>query len=200
MRRRVPTWNDRAGINVGGPLRIPHVYDGSDRTFFYVNYETSRARNGINTLSTVPTAFERQNPGDFCDRPNTQLYVPTRTPAKSIRTSELSVGCQIPSNMLNQSSSLALLNYAPLPNVPGAGLVDNYNLLTRIPAATNVLNTRITHTISAETQRADHLQPQPERWPQHPEFPGVRERYGLAGASRSHLWPHAAKLLAQMDE
>ena len=60
------------GGNVGGPLRIPHIYDGSDRTFFFINFDGSWARNPVDQFSTVPTAFERQNLGDFCDRPGTQ--------------------------------------------------------------------------------------------------------------------------------
>ena len=54
------------GGNVGGPLRIPHIYDGSDRTFFFINFDGSWARNPVDQFSTVPTAFERQNLGDFC--------------------------------------------------------------------------------------------------------------------------------------
>jgi len=28
---------ESAGLNIGGPLKIPHVYDGTDKTFFYIN-------------------------------------------------------------------------------------------------------------------------------------------------------------------
>ena len=139
---KIPTWNDRIGGNVGGPLRIPHVYDGSDHTFFFINFDGSWARNPVDQFSTVPTAFERQNLGDFCDRPGTQLYVP---PAGNPNGPRTAVGCQLPSSMFN-SASLGLLQFIPVANL--SGFVDNYHLQTRVPAQTNRLNTRILHTIS----------------------------------------------------
>ena len=139
---KIPTWNDRVGGNVGGPLRIPHIYDGSDRTFFYVNFDGAWARNPVDQFSTVPTAFERQNLGDFCDRPGTQLYVPQGGNPNGPRTA---VGCQLPSAMFN-NTSLGLLQFIPVANL--SGFVDNYHLQTRVPAQTNRLNTRILHTIS----------------------------------------------------
>ena len=36
------------GFVVGGPIYIPKVYDGRNKTFFLVNYEGWRIRNGIN--------------------------------------------------------------------------------------------------------------------------------------------------------
>ena len=139
---KIPTWNDRVGGNLGGPLRIPHIYDGSDRTFFFINFDGSWARNPVDQFSTVPTAFERQNLGDFCDRPGTQLYVP---PAGNPSGPRTAVGCQLPSSMFN-SASLGLLQFIPVANL--AGFVDNFHLQTRVPAQTNRLNTRILHTIS----------------------------------------------------
>jgi trimeric autotransporter adhesin len=139
---KIPTWNDRVGGNVGGPLRIPHIYDGSDRTFFFINFDGSWARNPVDQFSTVPTAFERQNLGSFCDRPGTQLYVPPSGNPSGPRTA---VGCQLPSSMFN-TASLGLLQFIPVANL--AGFVDNYHLQTRVPAQTNRLNTRILHTIS----------------------------------------------------
>ena len=74
---KIPTWGETTGGNLGGPLRIPHIYDGSDRTFFFVNFESAWTRSAVDQFSTVPTAFERENPGDFCDVPGVQIYVPT---------------------------------------------------------------------------------------------------------------------------
>ena len=36
------------GFVLGGPIYIPKVYDGRNKTFFLVNYEGWRIRNGIN--------------------------------------------------------------------------------------------------------------------------------------------------------
>jgi len=55
--------NDFGGA-LGGPVRIPHVYDGHDKTFFFFAWEQYRNRRGLsNSPETLPTAAERN--GDF---------------------------------------------------------------------------------------------------------------------------------------
>jgi hypothetical protein len=52
------------GASVGGPVWIPKVYNGKDKTFFFFSYEGFRNRVGANnTVQTVPTS-EMYN-GDF---------------------------------------------------------------------------------------------------------------------------------------
>ena len=60
------------GFTLGGPVRIPKIYDGHDRTFFFFSFEQYRetivtyggAVNGASTgIKTVPTAAMRD--GDF---------------------------------------------------------------------------------------------------------------------------------------
>ena len=57
--------NDYGGT-FGGPLRIPKLYDGHDKTFFFFSWEQYRQTQGTNAQSTVPTVAERT--GDFSDR------------------------------------------------------------------------------------------------------------------------------------
>jgi len=52
------------GFVVGGPVYIPKVYDGRNKTFFLVNYEGWRIRNGFDQSTfTVPVAAQVN--GDF---------------------------------------------------------------------------------------------------------------------------------------
>ena len=55
------------GFNVGGPVRIPKLYNGKDKTFFFFNWEQYRDYNfflaAINPIPTVPTQAYRD--GDF---------------------------------------------------------------------------------------------------------------------------------------
>ena len=52
------------GANAGGPLWIPHLYDGRDKTFWFFSWEGFRLRQGVPpVLTTVPTAAELG--GDF---------------------------------------------------------------------------------------------------------------------------------------
>ena len=49
------------GGAVGGPVAIPHVYNGKDKTFFFVDYEGNRIRQAYPRLATVPTNLERSS-------------------------------------------------------------------------------------------------------------------------------------------
>ncbi|HVG90140.1 MAG TPA: carboxypeptidase regulatory-like domain-containing protein, partial [Alphaproteobacteria bacterium] len=49
----------RFGATIGGPLNIPHVYQGGTKTFLFGNYSGSRSTNPYDVFSTVPTAAER---------------------------------------------------------------------------------------------------------------------------------------------
>src|SRR5258708_509235 len=61
--RQIYKQND-FGFTAGGPVWIPKIYNGKDKTFFFFSYEGFRNRNGAtNATSTVPTA-EMYN-GDF---------------------------------------------------------------------------------------------------------------------------------------
>jgi hypothetical protein len=51
------------GLTFGGPVNIPHVYSGKDRTFFFFGWEGERFNQSQNVISSVPTALNHQ--GDF---------------------------------------------------------------------------------------------------------------------------------------
>jgi len=51
------------GFTVGGPVRIPKLYDGRNKTFFFVNFEQFRQDNlnGSTTLSVPTAAYQQGN-------------------------------------------------------------------------------------------------------------------------------------------
>jgi hypothetical protein len=52
------------GFTAGGPWRIPKIYDGRNRTFFFVSYEGFRNRRGSSTsIQTIP--LPEMYEGDF---------------------------------------------------------------------------------------------------------------------------------------
>ena len=51
-----PLRQNQFGFVAGGPVYIPNVYDGRNKTFFLVNYEGSRVRQGIDRFGLVPTS------------------------------------------------------------------------------------------------------------------------------------------------
>ena len=51
------------GTTVGGPVRVPKVYDGRSKTFYFFSFEPKRRMDAMDWYYRVPTAAERQ--GDF---------------------------------------------------------------------------------------------------------------------------------------
>ncbi len=76
------------GFVVGGPAVIPKLYNGRNRTFFFVGYEGLRQSSYASFLGTVPTNAERQ--GDFSHTFDTNgklitVYDPATTRLESQR-------------------------------------------------------------------------------------------------------------------
>ncbi|PYU61255.1 MAG: hypothetical protein DMG56_13850 [Acidobacteria bacterium] len=73
--RSVDTQND-FGATAGGPVFIPKLYHGRDKTFFFFDYEGFRLRNGGTGTQSLPNENFRK--GDFSALlPTVQLYDPT---------------------------------------------------------------------------------------------------------------------------
>ncbi|MDE3171058.1 MAG: TonB-dependent receptor, partial [Acidobacteriota bacterium] len=159
-------FNDRFGVNLGGPLRIPHVYNGSDKTYFFSNYQHTTASSAVNTFSTVP-GFDAsgldERHGYFC---GTALFQPFSNPSAAYPTVADSncaggVAQQVPVS----SAAAGLLAYIPKPNLPGT--VQNFLLQATAPSNADTLNVHVLHTINAkfnvnggynfESERADTL-------------------------------------------
>jgi hypothetical protein len=60
---RAPYQRNEYGGNLSGPIYIPHLYDGRNRSFFFASYEGFHLTQSASVSSTQPTAAERK--GDF---------------------------------------------------------------------------------------------------------------------------------------
>ena len=57
---RIPPFRrNEFGFTNGGPVVLPNVYDGRDRTFYFVQYQGFRQVLGTTQVLAVPTAAER---------------------------------------------------------------------------------------------------------------------------------------------
>jgi hypothetical protein len=65
------------GFNVGGPVFIPHVFDGRKKTFFFVNWDGFGLRQGETVTTTIPTTAVLA--GDLSAYTSAPLYDPTTT-------------------------------------------------------------------------------------------------------------------------
>ena len=147
----------RFGVSLGGPLNIPKIYKGGSKTFFFFNYNGTRGENPYDAFSTVPTLAERS--GDFSDstvrthdangntaRVPVQLFYPSTSPC---------AGQPIPGNNLQNGApecapispvAQGLLNYIPLPNLPGTD-VQNLHYVTSALSDSDDLNFRLNHAL-----------------------------------------------------
>ncbi len=141
VEKSVNTQND-FGASMGGPVYIPHFYNGKNKTFFYFNYEGFRFRTGGSSVKSLPPEAFRN--GDFSALlPTVQLYDPfTHDP--------------IPGNILTNDpnytpSSVMTTALSFLP--PTSGSLDNNVVDTSLSSTTaNLFDVKIDQVIS-EKQR-----------------------------------------------
>ncbi len=142
------------GFNLGGPIYIPRLYDGRNKTFFFVNYEGFRLRQGQSFTETVPTPAERN--GDFSAL-GVPIYDPTTTcgvsggtaclPGAALYNRRQFPGNVIPASQLNPTS-LKLLNLYPLPNAGAGNSVNNFVTNASVGGNNNQTVVRIDQNIS----------------------------------------------------
>lgn len=124
------THYNQYGLSLGGPIRIPKLFDGRDRVFFEFAWEGIRDSQPASGFLTVPTDAERG--GDFSGLlaagSNYQIYDPTtaKVDSKGNITRTAFQNNLIPMNRLNPIA-LKLMQFYPEPNVAAkADGVNNY--------------------------------------------------------------------------
>ncbi|MGD1081162.1 MAG: TonB-dependent receptor [Candidatus Sulfotelmatobacter sp.] len=141
------------GFVVGGPIYIPKLYDGRDKTFFLVNYEGWRIRNGINGFFNVPDAAQLR--GDFSGSGLSPVVAAggtcTPSPAAFCMPIDPTTGAPFPGNVIptNRFSRLAQVEIAaglfPAPNCFTSDCNGNYRLV----------NTFLPQTVNQATYKLD---------------------------------------------
>ncbi|MBZ5620338.1 MAG: carboxypeptidase regulatory-like domain-containing protein [Acidobacteriia bacterium] len=119
------------GGSAGGPVRIPKLYDGRDKLFWFFAWQNDRNSTPNTNFLSVPTAAEKS--GDFSQIQavdGTQLYDPYSGVSGSGGTISRSPlpGNQIPASRINPIAA-AYLKFFPTPNVVGVNatsLADGY--------------------------------------------------------------------------
>jgi hypothetical protein len=156
-RKRPPWTQNQFGANAGGPLVLPRLYDGRDKTFWFFSWEGFRLRTATPFTTTVPTADERA--GNF-SAIKTQVVDPcggtvTGSGACPNYTGPATpfAGNVIPATRLNPTSR-ALLPYFPAPNSAGSidpitGInVNNYTIATASGGNQNQVVGRLDQSIT----------------------------------------------------
>lgn len=102
------------GFTLGGPLTLPGIYRGRDRTFFFVDYQDSRARRPVTRNSTVPTAAMKS--GNFAGLTINDPSLTREDPAKpGTYLRQPFPGNLIPASRISPQAAY-FLKYFPDPN------------------------------------------------------------------------------------
>ncbi len=123
--RRIPPFaRNEFGVTNGGPVVLPGLYDGRDKTFYFVEYQGFRQVLGTTQVLPVPTAQERLGI-DTTTFPGDTLFVP-----------------------VNPAIAPLLARY-PLPNEPqGAYGARTYAASSKVVTNTDQFSVRVDHRIS----------------------------------------------------
>ena len=153
--KRTPYGDHRFGASAGGPVWLPKLYNGRDKTFWYFAWESNRWSDSGSLTATVPTAKQRQ--GDFSDLlklPNGatyQLYNPFTTRPAAQRAAFNATRSRTTSSRQSLLNPVALkiLNFYPLPNQAGtADGRNNYFQAYKILESYDVYMARVDHAFS----------------------------------------------------
>jgi hypothetical protein len=147
---RAPHRENQFGAFAGGPVYVPRLYSGKDRTFFTFGYEGIRNVAPTVGTTTVPTTLMRE--GIFTEAPAV-VYDPNsynsgtgqRTPiaAATCNGTAYGPGLCVPTFDPVAKAFLALM---PAPNL--AGTVNNYSFAQNTLDQDNQYNFRIDHNFS----------------------------------------------------
>jgi hypothetical protein len=136
---RIPPFRrNEFGFTNGGPIVLPNVYDGRDRTFYFVQYQGFRQVLGTTQVLAVPTMAERAGQ-------DVVTYPDGSTDTLQIAGSSKSPG-------VNPAIASILARY-PLPNNPtGAYGARTYAAPSNVNTDTDQFSIRIDQKVSAKGQ------------------------------------------------
>src|SRR6202011_164045 len=133
---------------IGGPVFIPKLYNGHNKTFFFAGYEgLRRATSASSSIEDIPPDAFRT--GDFSQYHYT-IYDPAsrRLGPNGTVISTPFMNNQIPASQLNPGA-VATLKLLPEPNfgAPGAQAA-NFLFLARRPFNSDQYDVRLDHQLS----------------------------------------------------
>ncbi len=150
----VDSHKNNYGGTLGGPVYLPGVYNGKNRTFFFGDFDRLTSLSATTATGSVPTA--QQLAGDFSDtRLTSGALDPIFDPSSTfVDGSGNTLRNPIPGNIIPQARlnkiAQAFDKYFPAPNQPGDPFtrVNNWFAQGSTPSASNKVDAKIDHTIS----------------------------------------------------
>ncbi|MGA1995930.1 MAG: carboxypeptidase-like regulatory domain-containing protein, partial [Bryobacteraceae bacterium] len=144
--------NNNFGGSLGGPVWLPKVYNGKDKTFFFVSYDASRGGQVEGSRLNVPTPQMRT--GNF-SQVTTPVYNPYSVqPVNGVQTRTPFPGNLIPTQ-LQDTVGQNMMQYWPTPNVaPSTGnpWVGDYIVSNSFMSSWDFVNIKFDQVISSKQQ------------------------------------------------
>jgi len=139
----------RFGVNIGGPLNIPKIFNGGNKWFFFAGWNGSRGSSPYDAFSTVPTQGERG--GNFS--------AATYNDGKPVQLFNPQTGQQYQfngvSNAIDPSSispaATALLQFIPMPNIATTVSGQNFHYVTSAESNSDTVMLRLIHNFGASS-------------------------------------------------
>jgi hypothetical protein len=167
------------GVSAGGPVLLPKLYNGKNRTFFFHVYEGRRQRSATTRFFTLPTPEQRS--GDFSQTLNAAgqlrvIYDPFSTvpdparPGQFLRTAF--AGNRIPTARMDPVSLNVQKFYGPPANLPGQPFTrqNNFIFQGKAPVDVDRATTKVDHSFSHKQRMFfrytifNNQNSQPELW------------------------------------
>lgn len=162
--RRPSNKQNDYGVSLGGPVAIPHIYDGHDRAFFFFSWEQFRQSTGGPVTSTLPTAAMRN--GDFSALLTNTTIATNPCDGTSVLTGQIfdpattrtvnGVQCRtafsrniIPASRIT-SIARNYLNYYPIPQANTT--FNNYTINVPYPITNTTYTVRVDDNITKNTK------------------------------------------------
>jgi len=147
--QRLAKKQNEFGATIGGPVVIPHLYNGHDKTFFFFAYGGSRLSGGASAFTLIQVPTQAQRNGDF-NFGSTKIYDPATTALSS--DGKTFTRQQFPNNHIDPKRfdpvAKKVLDYMPLPNLPGTG--QNYGDYTGASVLTpDTYTVKIDHSFTS---------------------------------------------------
>jgi hypothetical protein len=154
---KTPYKQHQYGFSLGGPITIPHLYNGANHSFFFYSYEVGSRRTSKQSTALIPSAQERT--GDFSDWKDANgnlvaLYDPTTQTGSDASTRQAFTNNKITSLSTIGKNFLAMF---PTPNVAksnmaacvaaGSSSCYNYVATVKSPYDTNNQTFRVDHRL-----------------------------------------------------
>jgi trimeric autotransporter adhesin len=131
----------KIGAFVGGPLKVPGLFDWSKTTFYSVGWNGTRGSTPYDAFSTVPTMAERGgNFSGLTDKNGNPIAIYNPQTGQPFTNNSID-----PSQF--SSAATTLLPYIPLPDLPGT--TQNFHYITSDQSDTDSVSLRLIHNFIA---------------------------------------------------